>query len=108
MKHFAALVDRLTVTPQPDHQIALIRAYLQQTPDPDRGYALAALTGALTLRAVRPAQLRSMMAERADPILLDMSMDYVGDLAETVALLWPPSHTNRPPPSLSEIVQPPA
>ena len=105
MKHFAALVDRLTMTPQPDHQIALIRAYLQQTPDPDRGYALAALTGALTLRAVRPTQLRSMMAERADPILLDMSLDYVGDLAETVALLWPPSQTNSPPPSLSEIVQ---
>lgn len=105
MKPFTALVDRLAVTPQPTHQIALIRTYLQQTPDPDRGYALAALTGGLTLRAVRPAQLRAMMAQRADPVLLDMSLDYVGDLAETVALLWPPSQTNSPPPSLSEIVQ---
>lgn len=105
MKAFATLIDRLTVTPNPAHQIALIRDYLRLTPDPDRGFALAALTGAWMPRIVRPAKLREWMGERVDPILLDKSLNYVGDLTETVSLLWPESRSNRQPPSLSEILE---
>ena len=103
MKAFAALIDRLTVTPNPAHQLVLVRDYLRLTPDPDRGFALAALTGAWTPRVIRPAKLREWMVERVDPVLLDKSLDYVGDLTETVSLLWPESRSNRQPPSLSEI-----
>ena len=103
MKAFATLIDRLTVTPNPAHQIAVVRDYLRLTPDPDRGFALTALTGAWTPRVIRPAKLREWMVERVDPVLLDKSLDYVGDLAETVSLLWPESRSNRQPPSLSEI-----
>ena len=103
MMAFATLVDRLAVMPKAAHQIALIRDYLRVTPDPDRGLALAALTGAWAPRVIRPAKLREWMAQRADPVLMDKSLDYVGDLTETVALLWPESRSNRPPPSLAEI-----
>ena len=103
MKAFATLIDRLTVTPNPAHQIAVVRDYLRLTPDPDRGFALTALTGAWTPRVIRPAKLREWMVERVDPVLLDKSLDYVGDLTETVSLLWPESRSNRQPPSLSEI-----
>lgn len=66
----------------------MLRHYLQATRDPDRGYALAALTGDLKLRAVTPSLLRGLMAERVDEQLFALSYDFVGDLAETIALLW--------------------
>lgn len=105
MKALATLIDRLTVTPKPEHQITLISDYLRLTAGPDRGFALAALTGAWGPRVIRPAKLREWMAQRVDPVLLETSLDYVGDLTETVSLLWPKSQANRPPPSLSEISQ---
>ena len=30
-----------------------------------------------------------MIIEEVDPELFDLSYDYVGDLAETIALIWP-------------------
>ena len=34
-------------------------------------------------------RLRALVAERTDPVLFGLSYDYVGDLSETVALIWP-------------------
>ncbi len=70
-------------------KLRLIGDYLRTTPDPDRGWAMAALTGDLDIKAVKPALIRALIEERVDPILFRMSRDYVGDTAETVALLWP-------------------
>ena len=72
-------------------KLRLIGDYLKATPDPDRGIALAALTGTLDIPAVKPAAVRALAEERIDPVLLRMSRDYVGDMAETVSLLWPAS-----------------
>src|SRR5499426_4361364 len=63
--------------------------YLRTTPDPERGYALAALTGALSFQHAKPGMIRTLISERADPVLFGLSYDYVGDLSETVALMWP-------------------
>ncbi|MGA0539421.1 cisplatin damage response ATP-dependent DNA ligase [Neotabrizicola sp. VNH66] len=89
MRAFAALLERLAFTPGRNARLALIARYLAVTPDPDRGYALAALTGGLDLAHAKPALLRGMVAERVDAQLFAMSYDYVGDLAETIALIWP-------------------
>ena len=70
----------------------LVRDYLASAPDPERGYALAALTGELTFHAAKPAMIRKAVEARIDPILFRWSYDYVGDLAETVALIWPARH----------------
>jgi DNA ligase-1 len=88
MKAFAALLDRLFYTPSRNAKLKLIEDYLRHTPDPDRGYALAVLTG--DLAASLPVQriLATMLEGRVDPILFRLSRDYVGDTAETVALLW--------------------
>lgn len=50
---------------------------------------MAALTGTLDLPAVKPALIRAMVEERVDPVLFALSRDFVGDSAETIALLWP-------------------
>ncbi len=105
MQAFAALLDALVYTRSRNAKLKLIGDYLRGAPDPDRGWALAGLTGGLDLKAVQPKLIRELMAARSDPVLFAMSYDYVGDLAETVALLWPdPVHTVLPPPSLDEVV----
>lgn len=88
MKAFATLLERLAFTPARNAKLNILRHYLQRTPDPDRGWALAALTGDLKLRKVTPSLLRGLVAERIDEQLFALSYDFVGDLAETIALIW--------------------
>ncbi|WP_439923291.1 cisplatin damage response ATP-dependent DNA ligase [Nitrobacter sp. JJSN] len=113
MNRFAELLDRLAYEPGRNNKLRLITLYFRETPDPARGYALAALTGALSFKHAKPALIRELIAARADPVLFALSYDYVGDLSETVALMWPsPSqaeketsgHNNPPPPTLTEVV----
>jgi DNA ligase-1 len=89
MRAFSQLLDDLVYTRSRNTKLKLIGDYLKETPDPDRGYGLAALTGVLDIPAVKGAAVRAIAEERVDPVLLYMSRDYVGDMAETVALLWP-------------------
>jgi DNA ligase-1 len=100
---FAALLERLVFTPGRLAKIALLRDYFAHTPDPDRGYALAAIAGDLSFVAAKPAMIRQITAERVDPALFEWSYDYVGDLAETVSLIWPDSASGSAP-RLSEVV----
>jgi DNA ligase-1 len=88
VKAFAALLDALAFTPARNAKLRLLQDYFRTTPDPDRGYALAAMTGTLELANAKPAVIRDLVAKRVDPVLFEMSYDYVGDLAETVALIW--------------------
>ena len=47
MNRFAALLDRLAYEPGRNAKLRLLADYFRTTADPDRGYALAAITGAL-------------------------------------------------------------
>ncbi|MFZ1414817.1 MAG: cisplatin damage response ATP-dependent DNA ligase [Defluviicoccus sp.] len=104
MKHFASLLDRLVFTPQRNAKIRLLRDYFRNTPDPDRGYGLAALTGMLTYPHAKPAVIRRLAAAHIDPELFALSYDFVGDLAETTALIWRSPDQHRPAPPLGEVV----
>jgi DNA ligase 1 len=111
MNRFAHLLDRLSFEPSRNGKLRLMADYFRHTPDPERGFALGALTGSLVFRHAKPAAVRALVAERVDPALFAMSYDYVGDLSETVALLWssveprPAQASNHPPLHLSEIVE---
>ena len=96
MRAFSQLLDDLVYTRSRNTKLKLIGDYLKETPDPDRGYGLAALTGTLDIPHIKPAAIRGLVEERIDPVLFHMSRDYVGDTAETVALLWP-KRTGEPP-----------
>ena len=131
MNRFAELLDRLGYEPGRNNKLRLMTDYFRTTPDPERGFALAALAGGLSFANAKPGLIRALIAERTDPVLFGLSYDYVGDLSETVALLWPSpaeSHAraeptgfdgdlelleprpaarghNRPPPSLAEVIE---
>jgi DNA ligase-1 len=107
MNTFASLLDRLAYEPGRNNKLRLIADYLRATPDPERGYALAALTGALSFQHAKAGTIRALIAERTDPVLFELSYDYVGDLSETVALMWPADPANRAnaTPALSDVVE---
>jgi DNA ligase-1 len=104
MQAFSALIDGLIYTRSRDHKVRLIADYLRSTPDPDRGWALAALAGTLSIATVKAAAIRAMAEERFDPMLFRMSRDYVGDTAETVALMWPEVSADAVAPTVSEVI----
>jgi DNA ligase-1 len=105
VERFAALVDALVYTRSRNEKLRLIAEYLKTTPDPDRGWALAALTEGLRFTAVKGGTIRTLMAERVDPVLWTLSRDFVGDTAETASLLWPqPKSGGMAPPTVSEAV----
>lgn len=108
MKPFADLLEKLVLTPSRNRKVELIADYCRNVPDPDRGYAIGAITRDLKLKTVQPSLIRQLMAERIDELLFRLSYDYVGDMAETVALLWDqgdsgPVEAGRTPP-LGKIV----
>ena len=104
MRAFAELLDRLSLTASRKAKLTLLRDHFAGAPDPDRGWALAALTGDLTFDAAKPAFIRKAVEARMDPVLFGWSYDYVGDLAETVALVWPARPGANREPELSEVV----
>src|SRR3954453_19151077 len=93
VKRFAELLDALLFTPSRNGKLRLMQEYFATTPDPERGWALAALTGELSFAEAKLSQVRDLAMARVDPELFGWSWDLVGDLAETVALIWPePNH----------------
>src|SRR5215469_399484 len=100
MNRFAELLDRLAYEPGRNNKLRLTTDYFHSTSDPERGFALAALTGALSFQHAKPSMIRALIAERVDPVLFELSHDYVGDLSETVALMWKarPHAGTLPPP----------
>src|ERR1700761_853479 len=104
MKAFAILLDRLSFTPARNAKLTLMRDYFRAAQDPERGWALASLTGDLSFDAAKPAMIRKAVETRLDPQLFALSYDFVGDLAETVALVWPAKPGANAEPELPEVV----
>ena len=104
MKRFAALIDRLIYTRSRNSKLALIVDYLRHTPNPDRGWAIAALTESLDFPAVKAGTVRTLLATRVDEELFRLSRHFVGDTAETAALLWPDAQGKKADLSVSEAV----
>ena len=105
MKRLAELLDRLAYTPSRNDKLRLLADYFAATPDPDRGWALAALTDGLFFRLPLRRILGEMIEARIDPVLFGLSRDYVGDTAETIALIWPGAEASVETPRLDDIVQ---
>ncbi|MEM9012568.1 MAG: cisplatin damage response ATP-dependent DNA ligase [Pseudomonadota bacterium] len=104
MRRFARLLEALVLTPARNGKLAHLSRYFAETPDPDRGWALASLAGTLELPHLTSSVIRGLVEERVDPVLFRLSYDFVGDLAETVALIWPGEAPAEASPRLDEVV----
>jgi len=82
MNRFAELLDRLSYEPARNNKLRLVADYLRHTADPERGWALAALTGALTFKHAKAGMIRALITERTDPTLFALSYDRALGLVE--------------------------
>ncbi|WP_031553576.1 cisplatin damage response ATP-dependent DNA ligase [Parvularcula oceani] len=105
MIRFAHLLDRLIFTPGRNAKLRLLTDYFAEVPDPERGWAVAAITRDLDVKSVKPAQIKQLVYARVDGALFDMSHDYVGDLAEAAALIWPEKPGQNYVPTLADAVE---
>ena len=107
MEDFAQLLDDLYFTNSNLAKETILSNYLRTTPDPDRGWTLAAIAGTLSFDLFKRNLIKTLMSERMDPFLFDLSRHYVGEMSETVALAWPqspdPVRLNRLP-DLHEVI----
>ncbi len=91
MQAFAALLDRLYFSHSNLAKAAILSDYLRRTPDPDRGFAIGVIAGTVTFQLFKRALVNDLVSERVDPVLLGFSYDYIGEMPETVAHIWPPN-----------------
>ncbi|HKH80723.1 MAG TPA: ATP-dependent DNA ligase, partial [Methylovirgula sp.] len=64
MNRFALLLDRLQHEPSRLAKLRLMTDYFRSVPDPDRGFGLAALTGALSFRYAKPGLMKALIGSR--------------------------------------------
>jgi DNA ligase-1 len=106
LKRFAQLLELLALTPSRNRKIEALRDYFRATPDPDRGFALAILTGRADVQEREAGDPARRGEREVDPYLFRLSYDYVGDLGETIALIWPHHQSEGDElPSLSDLVE---
>jgi ATP-dependent DNA ligase len=105
VNRFAALIDRLATAADDAMKQRLLADYLAKVPEPDRIPVQDILAAKLKLKRITPALVRGLAETRIDPKLYQLSLAYVGDVAETIALLWPPARRANRDPSLSEVIE---
>ncbi|MDC3024083.1 cisplatin damage response ATP-dependent DNA ligase [Alphaproteobacteria bacterium] len=105
MLKFSALLKNLIFSSSNKEKNKFIINYLKDVNIREAGYTIAALTGNLKFKNIRASRVKQVIKKKVDNTLFDLSYDYVGDLADTVSLIWSSkeeSTTNKP--SLLEIV----
>lgn len=91
MKHFARLFGQLDQTSRTGQKVEALSEYLLQVPEEDAVWAISLLCGRRPRRTVTLTQLRSWCSQVSGvpEWLFAECYDFVGDLAETIALLLP-------------------
>ncbi len=91
MKRFARLYQELDESTKTNHKVSALVRYFQEVDASDAAWAVWFLCGNRPRRVVPVSRLRDWCAELAaiPEWLFTESYDFVGDLAETIALLLP-------------------
>ncbi|MCX5834854.1 MAG: ATP-dependent DNA ligase [Deltaproteobacteria bacterium] len=93
MKAFANLYEELDRTTKTTGKVSALKRYFEKTTPADAAWAVYFLSGGKAKRLIQARKLRAWAGEAAEipDWLLDESYEAVGDLAETIALILPPS-----------------
>ena len=106
MEKFAKLLENIIFSPSTNKKIDLLVKYFNESKTIEKGYALAILSSNHDLKSLRISELKNLIYSRVDKTLFELSYDYVGDLAETISLIWKSQNSlkNVKPPELSEFI----
>lgn len=90
MKRFAALYAELDETRATSRKLAAMRRYFAQAPAEDAAWGLYFLLGNRLKRVIPPSRLRGWIVEATGlpEAVVEESYAHVGDLGETIALLF--------------------
>lgn len=105
MKKFALLLNQLYFTYGSLDKRTLIEHFFSITPDPERGYALAIMASSIKFPQFKRSFVKKIITEKIDSTLFYLSYDYVGDLSETLSLIWPGEMNHSDLPLLSEVIR---
>ncbi len=94
MKKFSSLLHCLILTPSRNSKINLLKDYFSNL-DINKAYALSILSDKLSFQFIKASKLREIVYNNVDKNLFDFSYDYVGDLAETISLIWPKNNKSK-------------
>jgi len=91
LKRFTQLFFEIDQTNRTSEKTEALVRYFREAPDADAAWALYFLSGRRINRSVGTNLLRTVLSEESElaPWLIDECFDTVGDLAETLALLYP-------------------
>lgn len=105
MNGLGAIAARLAFMPEPEDQVRLLSAFLETLEPEDRESAARMLAAPPRARRMRLSALRNLVREQIGEHVYALSQDFVGDAAETIALLWQPQAGANRPPSPSDILR---
>ena len=74
MKTFSSLLEKLLFTPSRNRKKSALKEYIANTPDPDRGYALAAITGDFKVKNITASFYHELIKDQVYYELLKCHM----------------------------------
>ena len=89
MNNLSILLDKLLLNSSKKIKIRLLNEYFEQANSNDRGWTLSIITNSIKKKNIHLNDLKNLIKNKISPELFELSYDYVGDIAETISLLWP-------------------
>lgn len=86
-----------------EDQVSLLIGYTSMLPSDERAAFATLLSNPPKARRTKLTHLRDLCLQQLDEKLFNLSMNFVGDKAETIALLWHTTPGANHPPTLSEV-----
>ena len=88
MNEFSNLLNNLLLTSSKKKKIKLLCDFFNNSDLKDKGWAFCILTNRFEKKFISSKDLKGLIYEQINEELFQYSYDYVGDLAETISLLW--------------------
>ena len=89
MNNFSQLLDNLLLNSSRNKKINLLYDFFKNSNRKNKGWALSILTNSIKEKSLKVNDIKNLIKKKIAPELFELSYDYVGDLAETISLLWP-------------------
>ena len=95
MIRFTKLLTQLIFCSSNKDKIKIITNYFNYVDNVEAGYTVAALTNNLKFDNVKASNVKEIIKKYVDSTLFDLSYDYVGDIADTISLIWKQKQFNN-------------